>query len=184
VLEVKRSSPIAAEAGVPQLYRFHLGPGDGPDVPITWEIPELGEIVQGRTKDSPMPIVRAKPTPGLTLAVRREGPTVLLYSVFKNGTLEGGDQLLLVDNGTAWIGLTWPEDRQDPAAQLTHVQKMPSKIVGKPKTNVKFLNQMKLLKSCRITVYEGREVGSFALLAKDGAQGKKAPDHGPFPQPI
>ena len=107
VLEVKRSSPIAAEAGVPQLYRFHLGPGDGPDVPINWEIPELGEIVQGRTKDSPMPIVRAKPTPGLTLAVRREGPTVLLYSVFKNGTLEGGEQLLLVDMeplGSASLG--------------------------------------------------------------------------------
>ncbi|RXH53736.1 hypothetical protein [Granulicella sibirica] len=43
---------------------------------------------------------------------------------------------------------------------------------------------MKLLKSSRITAYEGRAVDSFALLAKNGAQGKKASDHRPFPQPI
>ena len=53
VLEVKRGSPIAAEAGVPQLYRFHLGPGDGPDVPIPGRSPNSVKSYKGEPKTVP-----------------------------------------------------------------------------------------------------------------------------------
>ena len=121
-LNVQRSSPVAAQKGVPQVYRLTLGPGPSPDVPIKWEIPELGEVVTGKTNGSPMPIVRTKPSPGLRLAVRTDGVASLVYSVFRNGKLIGGGRMMLVDNGSAWVDLTWPENRQDLASALVYVR--------------------------------------------------------------
>ena len=121
-LDVHRSSAVAAQQGVPQVYRFTLGPGPSTDIPIKWEIPELGEVVTGKTNGTPMPVVRAKPSPGLTLAVRTDGVASLLYSVFRDGKLVGGGRMMLVDNGSAWVDLTWPEDRQDLASTLVYVK--------------------------------------------------------------
>jgi hypothetical protein len=121
-LDVKRSSPIASEEGVPQVYRLTLGPAGPSEVPIRWEIPELGEIVNGRTDGKPMDIHRTHPTPGLTLAVRTDGSRALSYQVFMNGKLSGGGRMMLVDAGKAWVDLTWPSDRQDLASELTYVK--------------------------------------------------------------
>jgi hypothetical protein len=121
-LDVQRSSPVAAQQGVPQVYRLTLGPGPAADVPIKWEIPELGEVVTGRTNDTPMRIVRSKPSPGLTLAVRATGVASLLYSIFRDGRLVGGGRMMLIDNGSAWVDLTWPADRQDLASALVYAK--------------------------------------------------------------
>ena len=108
--------------GVPQVYRLTLGAATSADVPITWEIPELGEVVIGTTNGAPMSIRRTEPTAGLTLAVRTEGPAALLYTVSRNGKLVGGGRMMLVDNGAAWVDLTWPLDRQDLASALVYVK--------------------------------------------------------------
>ena len=125
-LDVHRSSAAAAEEGVPQVYRLTLGPAGPAAVPITWEIPELGEVVTGRTDGIPMPIRRIRPALGLALAIRSEGPATLLYSVFRNGKLSGGGRMMLVDNGRSWVDLTWPaengKDRQDLASELVYVK--------------------------------------------------------------
>ena len=123
-LDIKRSSPAAAGEGVPEAYRFIFGPAGPAVIPIQWEIPELGEVVRGHTDGKPMDIHRTHPTPGLTLAVKTEGTSVLLYQVFKNGQLSGGGRIMLVDRGRAWIDITWPLDRQDLAAQLTYVKEV------------------------------------------------------------
>src|ERR1700761_2329994 len=52
-LKRRRSSPVASQRGVPQVYRFMLGPGPSPSVLIQWEIPELGEVVKGKTDGDP-----------------------------------------------------------------------------------------------------------------------------------
>ncbi len=121
-LDPARSSPGVTEAGAPQAYRFTLGPGVPNIVPIRWEIPELGEVVTGKTDNQPMAIVRAKPTPGLTLAVRPDGPASLVYTVMKDGKLSGSGRMMLVDGGKAWIDLTWPLDREDLASELVYVK--------------------------------------------------------------
>ena len=121
-LSVPRSSPVAAEAGVPGAYRFTLGPGNSEDVPIKWEIPELGEVVTGRTDGKPMPIKRSSPDSGLFLEVRAESSTMLGYVVRQKGEVVGGGQMILVDNGTAWVDITWPEDRRDLASELVYVK--------------------------------------------------------------
>ena len=121
-LDLGRSSPAVSQAGAPEAYRFTLGPGDASVVPIKWEIPELGEVVTGKTDDQPMAIRRNKPSPGLTLAVRSDGPAALVYTVRKNGKLEGGGRMMLVDQGKAWVDLTWPLDRQDLASELVYVK--------------------------------------------------------------
>ena len=121
-LDATRSTPGVEGFGVPKAYRFLLGPGDVAVVPIKWEIPELGEVVTGSTDGKAMPVLRSTPTPGLTLSVKTDGPACLLYSVFKNGRLQGGGRMMLVDNGKAWVDLTWPDDRQDLAAELVYVK--------------------------------------------------------------
>ena len=130
-LDVKRSSPAAAEPGVPQAYRFTLDPfasASNTAVAIRWEIPELGEVVTGRTDDRPMPIRRTKAAPGLALSVRAEGRSVLLYHVFKDGKLAGGGRMMLVDNGKAWVDLTWPAEngveRQELASELVYAHQV------------------------------------------------------------
>ena len=107
---------------MPQVYRFQLGPGNGGVVRIDWEIPELGEVVKGSTNGQPMSVHRTVQTPGLSLGVRREGMTVLLYRVYKKGIDIGGGRMMLVDQGAAWVDLTWPGDRQDLASELVYVK--------------------------------------------------------------
>ena len=121
-IDLTRSTPGVAQAGVPQVYRFSLGAGNGSVVAVKWEIPELGEVVIGLTDGKPMPIHRTTATPGLTLAVLRDGSSALTYSVRKNGVLEGGGRMMLVDNGAAWVDLTWPLDRRDLASELVYVR--------------------------------------------------------------
>jgi hypothetical protein len=121
-LNIPRSSPVAAEAGVPRTYRFTLGPGNSEDVAIKWEIPELGEVVTGHTDGKPMLIRRSSPDAGLFLEVRAETSTMLGYVVRRKGEVVGGGQMILVDNGTAWVDITWPEDRRDLASELVYVK--------------------------------------------------------------
>ena len=119
-LDAGRSSPGAEDA--PQAYRFTLGAASASVVTIKWEIPELGEVVTGVTDGTPMPIHRATPTPGLKLAVRTDGRAGLLYSVYKDEKLIGGGRMMLIENGNAWVDLTWPEERQDLASELIYVK--------------------------------------------------------------
>ena len=121
-LDASRSSPAAAQDGTPQAYRFTLGPAITDVVSLKWEIPELGEIVTGATDGKPMEVHRTKPTNGLTLGVRSEGKAQLVYSVYRDGKLIGGGRMMLVDNGAAWVDLTWPLDRQDLASELVYVK--------------------------------------------------------------
>ena len=118
----RAEQPHCFETRSPSGYRFNQGPGPSPDVPIRWKIPELGEVVTGRTNGTPMSIARTKPSPGLELAMRAEGPASLLYTVVRNGAVDGGGRLMLVDNGTAWVDLTWAADRQDLASVLVYVR--------------------------------------------------------------
>jgi hypothetical protein len=121
-LDASRSSPGAVKAGAPQAYRLTLGPSSTDTVSLKWEIPELGEVVIGATDGKPMPVHRNTPTDGLTLGVKSEGKAQLVYSVYKNGKLIGGGRMMLVDNGAAWVDLTWPLDRQDLASELVYVK--------------------------------------------------------------
>ena len=86
------------------------------------EIPELGEVVSGRTDGQPMPIRRTVPAPGLSLGVLCSGTSSLRYRVYKSGKLVGGGLMFLVDDGKAWVDLTWPDDRQDLASELVYVK--------------------------------------------------------------
>ena len=117
-LDPVRSS-AAAKDGAADAYRFTLTP----DGAITWEIPSLGEVVTGHIDGKPMPIRRAIPTPGLTLAVSRGGPRTLLYSVLRNGHIEGGGSMTLIDDNSAWVDLTWGSDNPDDGAEIVYVKK-------------------------------------------------------------
>jgi hypothetical protein len=110
------------KAGAPQAYRLTLGPAIADPVSLKWEIPELGEIATGATDGKPMEVHRTTPTKGLSLGVRSEGKSQLVYSVYREGKLIGGGRMMLVDNGAAWVDLTWPLDRQDLASELVYVK--------------------------------------------------------------
>ena len=84
----RAEQPHCFETRSPSGYRFNLGPGPSSDIPIRWEIPELGEVVTERTNGTPMPIARTKPSPGLELAMRAEGPASLSYTVLRNGAVD------------------------------------------------------------------------------------------------
>ena len=121
-LDASRSSPEVVKAGAPQAYRLTLGPAITDVVSLKWEIPELGEIATGATDGKPMAVHRTTPTKGLTLGVRSEGKAQLVYTVYRDGKLTGGGRMMLVDNGAAWVDLTWPLDRQDLASELVYVK--------------------------------------------------------------
>ncbi len=121
-LDTTRSSPDAAEPGVPQSYRFTVSRDATGAKFFRWEIPELGEVVFGRADGRPLKIVRRKPTPGMTLAITAVGGEVLTYKLHKSGCLFGAGRMMLVDSGKAWIDLTWPAGRQDLASVLTYVK--------------------------------------------------------------
>ena len=68
-----------------------------------------------------MRIRRATPTPGLPLAVSRGGPRTLLYTVARNGHVNGGVSMTLVDGNSAWVNLRWGGDLSD-GVELVHVR--------------------------------------------------------------
>ena len=115
-LDAARSSPGAAE-GAARAYRFTLRDGS-----ITWEIPSLGEVVTGRTDGRPMFIRRHGKSDGMTLGVTAEGPATLRYRVMKRGAYFGGGLMMLVDDGKAWIDVTWGSPGPPQAAQLIYVR--------------------------------------------------------------
>ncbi|MGI4975977.1 MAG: hypothetical protein ACRYG6_03435 [Janthinobacterium lividum] len=114
-LSLPRSS-AAAKEGAPGVYRFRLG-NDGE---IVWEIPELGEVVTGRTDGTPMPIRRTEAAPGLTLAVKAVGPRELTYEVARDGRVMGGGRMMLVDDASAWVDLTWGKEGPGYGAELVY----------------------------------------------------------------
>lgn len=114
-VDLARSSP-AAKDGVPAVYRFNIDDGGA----ITWEIPELGEVVRGRTDGRPMTIHRSQPTPGLTLAVKAISPRELTYEVANDGKVVGGGRMMLVDDASAWVDLTWGPEGPGFGAELVY----------------------------------------------------------------
>ena len=117
VLDAARSTPGAKDQAA-DAYRFTLRSGGE----IKWEIPSLGEVVTGKTDGKPMPIRRPKPTSGMTLSVKAEGPAVLLYRVSRNGRTEGEGRMTLVENGKAWVDLSWPAGKPEYAGELVYVK--------------------------------------------------------------
>lgn len=117
ILDVSRSTPDIKDQAA-EGYAFHITP----DGHIRWEIPSLGEVVQGRLDGQPMEIHRAKPSPGLTLAVEADGPYVLRYKVARNGKPEGEGRMTLVENGKAWVDLSWPTGQPQYAGEVVYVK--------------------------------------------------------------
>lgn len=115
-LDAARSSPGAAESAA-GAYRFTLRSGS-----ITWEIPSLGEVVTGRTDGRPMVIRRHGKSDGMTLGVTAEGPATLRYRLMKRGAYFGGGLMVLVDDGKAWVDVTWGPPGPPHAAQLIYVR--------------------------------------------------------------
>ena len=116
-LDVARSSGVAKE-GAPEAYRFSITS----DEQIVWEIPSLGEVVRGRVGGKPMLIHRNEPTTGLTLSVKRDGKWGLQYTVYRNGQVDGGGRMMLVDDAHAWVDLTWVGQHSHPGPYLVYVK--------------------------------------------------------------
>lgn len=99
-------------------YTFTIGE----DGPIKWEIPSLGEVVVGRTDGQPMEIHRPGVPPGLTLSVEAEGPRVLLYKVAKDGVPKGQGRMTLIEDGKAWVDISWPYGQPQYAGVVIYVR--------------------------------------------------------------
>ena len=117
VLDAVRSTPGIKDQAA-DAYRFTLRP----DGRIKWEIPSLGEVVTGKTDGVPMEIHRTEPSPGQTLSVTAEGPEVLTYRVARNGKLEGEGRMTLIENGKAWIDISWPAGQPQYAGEVVYVK--------------------------------------------------------------
>ncbi|ADV84487.1 hypothetical protein [Terriglobus saanensis] len=117
LLDVGRSTPGIKDQAA-EGYRFTLQ-SDGQ---IKWEIPSLGEVVTGKTDGVPMEIHRTKPSPGLTLSVTAEGPEVLIYKVARNGKPQGEGRMTLVENGKAWVDISWPAGQPQYAGEVVYVK--------------------------------------------------------------
>jgi hypothetical protein len=117
VLDASRSTPGIKDQAA-NAYRFTLQP----DGQIKWEIPSLGEVVTGKTDGVPMEVHRTKPSPGLTLSVTAEGPEVLIYTVTRNGKPEGEGRMTLVENGKAWVDISWPAGQPQYAGEVVYVK--------------------------------------------------------------
>ena len=117
LLDVGRSTPGIKDQAA-EGYRFTLQP----DGQIKWEIPSLGEVVTGKTDGVPMEVHRTKPSPGLTLSVRADGPQVLIYKVARNGKPVGEGRMTLVENGKAWIDISWPAGQPQYAGEVVYVK--------------------------------------------------------------
>ena len=116
-LDAARSTP-GIEDHAADGYAFHITE----DGWIRWEIPSLGEVVEGHLDGKPMDIHRSKPTPGLTLAVEAEGPYVLHYKVARNGKPAGEGRMTLVEDGKAWVDVSWQAGLTLQAAELIYTR--------------------------------------------------------------
>jgi len=117
VLDASRSTPGIKDQAA-EGYRFTLQP----EGQIKWEIPSLGEVVTGNTDGVPMEVHRTKPSPGLTLSVTAEGPEVLIYKVARNGKPQGEGRMTLVENGKAWVDISWPAGQPQYAGEVVYVK--------------------------------------------------------------
>ena len=117
LLDASRSTPGIKDQAA-EGYGFTLQP----DGQIKWEIPSLGEVVTGKTDGVPMEIHRTKPSPGLTLSVTADGPEVLMYKVARNGKPEGEGRMTLVENGKAWVDISWPAGQPQYAGEVVYVK--------------------------------------------------------------
>ena len=117
LLDAGRSTPGIKDQAA-EGYRFTLQ-SDGQ---IKWEIPSLGEVVTGKTDGVPMEVHRTKPSPGLTLSVTAEGPEVLIYKVARNGKPVGEGRMTLVENGKAWVDISWPAGQPQYAGEVVYVK--------------------------------------------------------------
>ena len=90
---------------------------------ITWQIPAIGEIATGRTNGEPMAVHRRKPTPGMMLSVRADGPLLFHYRVLKNGVIEAAGLMRLIEGGKAWIDVSWRVDKPEDAGELVYALK-------------------------------------------------------------
>jgi hypothetical protein len=117
LLDAGRSTPGIKDQAA-QGYRFTLQP----DGEIKWEIPSLGEVVTGKTDGVPMDIHRTKPSRGLTLSVTAEGPEVLTYKVARDGKPQGEGRMTLVENGKAWVDISWPAGQPQYAGEVVYVK--------------------------------------------------------------
>lgn len=117
-LDAARSSPNARE-GAAADYRFHILR----DGSLTWEIPSLREVVNGRTDGKPMPIRRPGAPKDLSLSVQRVNDQVLHYQVHLRGVLQGEGRMTLVEDGKAWVDITWPAGKPEHAAVVVYVKR-------------------------------------------------------------
>jgi hypothetical protein len=117
VLDASRSTPGIKDQAA-DAYRFTLQP----DGQIKWEIPSLSEVVTGKTDGVPMEVHRTKPSPGLTLSVTAEGSEVLIYKVARNGKPVGEGRMTLVENGNAWVDISWPAGQPQYAGEVVYVK--------------------------------------------------------------
>jgi hypothetical protein len=117
VLDASRST-LGVKDQAADAYRFTLQPAGQ----IKWEIPSLGEVVTGKADGVPMEIHRTRPSPGLTLSVTAEGPAVLIYKVARNGQPEGEGRMTLVENGKAWVDISWPAGQPQYAGELVYAK--------------------------------------------------------------
>jgi hypothetical protein len=117
ILEANRSTPGIKDQAA-EGYRFTLQP----DGQIKWEIPSIGEVVTGKTDGAPMEVHRTQPSPGLTLSVTAEGPDVLIYRVARNGKPVGEGRMTLVENGKAWVDISWPAGQPQYAGEVVYVK--------------------------------------------------------------
>ena len=90
---------------------------------ITWQIPAIGEIATGLTNGEPMAVHRRKPTPGMMLSVRADGPLLFHYRVLKNGVIEAAGLMRLIEGGKAWIDVSWRVDKPEDAGELVYALK-------------------------------------------------------------
>jgi hypothetical protein len=120
VLDANRSSP-GMKDNAAEDYRFTILP----DGQITWEIPSLEEVVKGKIDGQPMVIHRHGKDAGLTLAVHPDGPRVLIYKVAGHGRPDGEGRMTLVDNGKAWVDISWPSGHPEVAGQMVYIKKLP-----------------------------------------------------------
>lgn len=77
-----------------------------------------------------MEIHRTKPSPGLTLRVTAEGPEVLIYKVARNGKPEGEGRMALVENGKAWVDISWPTGHPRQRASNGDMLELPSAVLA------------------------------------------------------
>ena len=116
-LDANRSTPGIKDAAADG-YRFTILP----DGQITWEIPSLGEVVKGKINGQPMIIRRQGKDSGLTIAVHPDGPRVLIYKVAKSGKPNGEGRMTLVDNGKAWVDISWPAGHPEVAGEMVYAK--------------------------------------------------------------